>query len=351
MSPLEPNVFAYIVLFAVSITAAFVAVSIRQRGRDQIERVRLEGQVELLREKMNTSSIGSSIDAGFPAPRESGPYGGYVFVDVPDDYKSLLHDTLNGFEEFARLKGYRVSIAIDTSPPGKVGFRFTIVDQGVTVSTSAVRSDLDEYIERFKESGSFERLPMVIDPVEHERLEAALTSRFALIKNNADMYKAKAIFLEQLVQEMSKLRFGGVGYLPAPPTVIVNQVEQGSPQVTGSKYHVENSAGAAVGKGNSVVVEGSTISIGSTHSERQEQISGLNELIGLVARSDLGSKDDAVRQLTNAREELADTEIPNPGLIARYLAKARDALALAEMGTSICQKANQVLGLFGVSMH
>ena len=47
---------------------------------------------------------------------------------------------------------------------------------------------------------------------------------------------------------MSKLRFGGVGYLPAPPTVIVNQVEQGSPQVTGSSYHAENSPGVTIQK-------------------------------------------------------------------------------------------------------
>jgi hypothetical protein len=35
--------------------------------------------------------------------------GGYIIVDLPEERRSLFHDLLKGFEEYARLKGYGVS--------------------------------------------------------------------------------------------------------------------------------------------------------------------------------------------------------------------------------------------------
>ena len=277
----------------------------RQRERDMFEREKWHTEVmmrqrELERAVAATTASDPSGHAGMSDPQESPSYGGYVFFEMPDDYKSWFHDIVKGFEEFAKLKGYRVSIAVDTTPPGKVGLRFTILDQGVTVSTNTVRSDVDEYITRFRESETFDDLPRIIDPVEHERLKAVLATRFAMVKNNAEMYKQQVEFYKQL----AGFGAGSIGYLPAHATIIQNRIEHVGSNVARDTYAADRSPGAAVGKGNTALIEGSTITIDSTLDEIRAQVTGLNELVELVGHSELQKKDDAVRHLINAREEL-----------------------------------------------
>lgn len=327
-----------------------------QRERDAFEVEKWKAELQMRREELEsarTATAGSTnIHGETPDSGASTPHGGYVFVDVPDAHKSLFHDTIKGFEEFARLKGYRISIAIDTTPPGKVGFRFTILDQGITVSTETVKSHVDEYVAKFKESDSdaFDDLPIVIDRVEHERLKAVLTARFTMVKNTAEMYKIEADFYRRLVLEISQLKTGGVSYLPAPPITIHNQLEHGGPQMAGDTYSADHSPGAAVGKGNTALIEGSTVTIGSTLTEKNEQVSGLTELIELVKRSELQNKEDVARHLANAKEELADGNPPNEGLIDQFLGKAKNILALADKGNRIYEKAKEVLALFNLNV-
>ena len=82
------------------------------------------------------------------------------------------------------------------------------MDQGVTVSTETVRSHIDEYIAKLNESESdvFDDLPIVIDPVEHKKLKAALSMRFTMVRNNAEMHKIAADFYKHLVLEMVQFK-------------------------------------------------------------------------------------------------------------------------------------------------
>ena len=100
----------------------------RQRRRDEFELEKWKTEItlrerELAREQKQETG---GEDSGQPTvvgdnairidtqPADpTNPYGGFAFIDVPDERKSLFHDIMKGFEEFAKLKGYRVSIAID----------------------------------------------------------------------------------------------------------------------------------------------------------------------------------------------------------------------------------------------
>ena len=53
----------------------------RQQRRDQFERVKWESDMAL-RSTERADTV------------ETTPYGGYVFVDMPDEYKGLFHDML-----------------------------------------------------------------------------------------------------------------------------------------------------------------------------------------------------------------------------------------------------------------
>ena len=113
-------------------------------------------------------------------------------------------------------------------------------------------------------------------------------------------------------------------------------------------YLADNSPGAAVGKGNTAAIEGSSIITGSTLNEKNEQVNGLSELIELVKHSDLQNKDDAARYLVNAKEELIDGDPPDERVIGQYLGKVKNIFALAEKGTEIYEKAKKVLDLFSL---
>ena len=225
--------------------------------------------------------------------------------------------------------------------------RFTILEQGVTVATETVRSHVDEYIAELNEDTPFENMPIVADPLEHERLKAVLSSRFIMVKNSAEMHKIKADLYRKFAEELSQLKMGGVNYLPVFPTIIHNQLEQVGPHMNRKSISVDRSPGAAVGRENVASIVGSEVNIGSTHAEQGARIDELKALIELVKSSDLERKEDVARYLMNAKEELAHGNPQDPGFISRFLGRANNLLALAEKGTEIFDKTKEVMGLFG----
>lgn len=313
---------------ALMMAAMFLLVFMRrQQRRDEFDHIKwdkemaLRSELELRRSEFELKENARSA--------ETGPgttlYGGYVFVDMPDEYKGLFHDMLRGFEDYASAKGYRVSIAIDTTLPGRVGFRFTIVDEGVTVATTTVRSDIDEYMARLRDADAdpFEDMPMVTDPVQHEKLKAVLAARYATIKHQVELNKGAARFYEHLAHNMSGLGGSGISYLSSP--TIITQVGNQAP------------AAAGVGRSNALAID----------SRAEEQLRGLQELIELVTHSSLENGEAAVRHLTNAKEELEEGRPPNTDVLSRVLGKAEQILRLAEKGTAVYKKAQEVLGAFG----
>ena len=166
-----------------------------------------------------------------------------------------------------------------------------------------------------------------------------------MIKNNAEMYKHQVEFYKQL----AGFRAGGIGYLPAPAPIIQNRIEHVGSNVARDTYAADRSPGAAVGKENTALIESSSITIGSTLDEIRAQVTGLNELVELVAQSDLQEKDDAVRHLINAREELTERDLPDRTHVGKFLDRAKRVLAFAQQGTELYTKAKEVLGLFDIN--
>jgi hypothetical protein len=128
--------------------------------------------------------------------------GGYIILDLPDDQKSMFHDVLKGFEEFARLKGYAIQFSIDGSIPDKIAFKFTVGQGGVGVSTQQVEDDLKDYIERVQRGDDLSDLPIVTPDSVHAALLLAMRNRIndlpstnidSLLPNNNLSTKTKQI--------------------------------------------------------------------------------------------------------------------------------------------------------------
>lgn len=108
---------------------------------------------------------------------------GYVILQMPEAQKTHFLDLLKGFEEFATLKGYKISFAFDASLSNRVAFRFTILEGGISVSTNKVRDDLKEYISRVESGSTFDDLDIIIPAGDHHSTLLILKNRLNFVQS------------------------------------------------------------------------------------------------------------------------------------------------------------------------
>jgi hypothetical protein len=126
--------------------------------------------------------------------------GGYVLIDVPEADRSLFHDLAKGFEDYARLKGYGVSLSIDNSWAGHTAYKFTVHSRGVAVGSEQVRKDFKEYAERVRhDDDDFEDMPVITNMAEHNLMVTMLKNRVVFFRANYKAYKNTVTLLEKLI--------------------------------------------------------------------------------------------------------------------------------------------------------
>lgn len=276
--------------------------------------------------------------------------GGYDFVQVSDEFKPVFLDAMNGFSDYARLKGYEVELSIDNSHSGKVGLRFTILDKGVTVSTSTVRKDVQEYIQKFRDSTDFSDMPMAQNATEHSHLVAALSARFSYMKTQIELHKITQDHLKFLLSEFRSNGLGGIGYQPTQ-NITLSLTNDGGNNMR-DNYNAENSQNIAQGKGAAATTTGSMVQIGNNHNERSERIQALKDFVIDAQASELPEpvKADLIRYIENARDELETSPEPDQAAISKWLERTEQTLSAADAGTSLLGKLSGLLTLFGMTL-
>jgi len=277
-------------------------------------------------------------------PGTDSDLGGYVTIDIPDDRKSIFHDLLKGFEEYAALKGYKVSISIDSSIDGKISFKIIIKDFGITGTRNSVKNDLDEYIEKIKSGSPIEEMPEVIDHLEHSRLIMALRNRITFLQQNYEIEKNIREFYQRFFE-----RLPNSGFSHANPIFHISN--GGSTEMDQRKYIANNSANISQGDNQNNLLHSGSITIGGTFSQKSEQIEKLTALIEkLNTSTEIEKSKIAVRQLENIKDEISDAETPDKNMISKWLEKAKSTLSFAELGAEIFDKAKAVYESFGQSL-
>ena len=260
---------------------------------------------------------------------------------------------MQGFGEYAKLKGYNITFAMDASLPGKVGIKFVIMDAGVTVSTATVKKDVDEYINKMRNSDNLRDMPIVTDPIEHERLVSVITMRFSYLKHEAELHAIQSLAYRRMFEDVQFMANRAIAYAPPPAQNLNIQVyNRGDSNMVGDTYKAEHSPGASVGVGNIVRIEGSSIIIGSSNEQRAQQAASVDALIQLVRTSKLvdDEKATAVRHLENLKEEINSGEKPDAGLIAKSLGRLKSVFDTATAGAELYEKAKDVFATFGVTI-
>lgn len=249
---------------------------------------------------------------------------GYIIINLPDSQKTLFIDLLKGFEEYAILRGYKISFAFDGSIHDKVAFRFTVVSGGYTVSNDKVKKDIQEYIQKVENGESFDDLDIIISPEQHHMTLLILKNRLSFLQNTYTTQKNALQLYEQMIKTFS-LNF----VAPSTPQIYI----QGHGTVAPTIYSAVNSQQIAQGQhvkmiGNSADQK---IHIGNTVNERKMTADMIDKIISLLwkEKDNFNEARNAQKYLEKAKDEICDEIEPDKSRLQRYLEKAREIFTSA----------------------
>jgi hypothetical protein len=273
---------------------------------------------------------------------ETNDLGGYVTIPMLEDKKSLFHDLLKGFEYYASLKGYKVSISIDTSISDSISFKIVVNDFGVTANRQSIKEDLNEYIESIQNGSPLENLPEVLDPISHAKILAALKNRISFLQQNYQIEKNIREFYEEVFKKIPSQ-----GVMHAQP---IFNITNGATEMDQRKYIAKDSPNAMLGDNHQNSLSNVSVNIGNSFAEKQDKVNGIEELINLIKQESFEGDSKALRQLENVKEELVDESEPDKSLIEKCLTKAGAIISSAEKCSGLIDKAEGIFEGFGISM-
>lgn len=162
--------------------------------------------------------------------------GGYILLDIPEAQKPLFHDLLKGFEEYAGLRGYRIQFSVDGSLQNRIAFKFTIMDPGIGVSTSQVKRDLQDYIQKVQRGDPLDDLPVILPKPEHNALLLAMKNRISFLQHTYRSQKNVIDFYEKTMRQVTQY---GIPVMPSQTFYI----QAGGASVAENKF-ITRQAGA-----------------------------------------------------------------------------------------------------------
>ena len=259
---------------------------------------------------------------------------------MPENERPLFHDLLKGFEEFAKLKGYNIAFSIDSTFEGRIGFKFTIKDEGITVGAERVRKDFAEYVDqvRNKDIDDLDNMPPIITVEEHNLVVTMLKNRISFLRHNHALMQNAVRFYETMIANAKTFPA-----LPMP-TINVHTVSG----MDSRSYSATNSPKAIQGDHNTLT--DSSINIGQSFNQKQERIAALDDLLGKLKTTDNQAEPvlKAAKELGKVRDELADEEAPNPSNIKKWMERSKQLLSSAALSYEIVEGAKKLYELFGV---
>lgn len=346
-----PSILLAAMVFAVYFAMQFSRRQDRIREEERLERyaereheMRERREQQQIAEKL--AQMRSDEERLRAQNQQSANSGGYIVVDMPDEHKSMFFDVLKGFEEFAKLKGYSVSFSLDGSVTDKVAFKFTILDQGLTVPIKKVESDLREYIQRVQDGDSLDDLPVIIADAEHATLVLALKNRVNFMQHTYTAQKNVIDFYERVLKESP---IGMLGIQPAQ-----NFYLQTGGSMAPSNYSAIGSNNVAQGKN----IEAShntvnqSIHIASSFNEKKQQLDNLETLIANLQATQPAPIEDARKAIVNlekVKDELATEAKPDAKHVAKWLEVAKSSLKTLSLGKDLYDLATKAYNAFQLS--
>lgn len=268
--------------------------------------------------------------------------GGYLTINIPEEHKSMFQDFLKGFEDFASIKGYKVSFSSDAEQDSMFSFKFTISESGISVSTAKVRDDFNDYIKNIESGESLDDLPVITTQEEHDLLLTKLKNRVNFLQHNYNLSKNTVEYYEKLINSAPL----NMGFNPAPPIIV-----QTGGQLDTKSYRANGSSNLIQGDGSNITTinNDNSISIANSFNKRKDQIEELTTLIELLrGNADDQSSQNAAIELEKVKSELADEDEPDSNRIEKWLKNASKYIDTAKKTKEVFDKAKGVYTSFNV---
>ncbi len=270
-------------------------------------------------------------------------YGGFITIDIPEKHRSLFHDFLKGFEDYAKIRGYKVSFSVDSSHEPEFKFKFTILDSGISVSTDRVRNDFNEYLRKVESGEPLDDLPVIVSDEEHALLLTCLKNRVNFLQHSYNLSKHTIEYYEKLLKAAPLQS----GFHSAPPVIV-----QTGGQLESRSYNAPGAQNVVQGEYNQLtqISNDNSVSISNSFNERKNQIDELAKLIELIkTTSDNQAAQKAVVELEKVKGELEDEESPDTNRISKWLQNAKNCLGNVKMTKELFDTAKGVYQSFNVS--
>lgn len=297
-----------------------------QKEKLEFEKKKFEIDSKIKKEQNQASGTKINIETANDKNRYSHDSGGYIVLDLPDEQRSLFHDLLKGFEEFAKLKGYEIRFSIDNTLDNQIAFKFTIGESGISVSTSKVRSDIAEYITKIRSGESFENLPTLISIEEHELVLTTLKNRLNFLQHSHNLQQNTIQFYENLLNRVSEMnQLSGISSVPS---VFVQTGGTNAPLLNS-----RNSNFSSNEEKHLTVIDNSIkskIKISKSFNKRKEQIGKIEDIVNLVRNEEKIKneiRDELLRNILNIKEELESEEEPNSSRIEKGLENTKKVMS------------------------
>lgn len=265
----------------------------------------------------------------------------FEYVYVPPASRGFFRDSLIAFEDFARMKGYSSKVSISTNGDSKLGVRFDIESREVEADRASVQIDIEDYVNRLFAGSDFSDLPVVIAPKDHAKLSMSIQKRMEVLRleiENKHMAEKQKIY-KDLVTGVLSLR-SAVTETLAPsqliPKIEIHNHSIGSQDMT-TKITATNSPGAVLANKSKIKTGDITIDVNDKDAT-SPILADLDDLVSLLANSDIQDREKYVAHLELLREELAGEEETSPGMVAKLLEKVKGILGVVDQGTDLYDK-------------
>lgn len=273
--------------------------------------------------RVKNKKIIDKLNTGFEQEFTGINAGGYIILDLPDNLRSMFHDLLKGFEDFAKLKGYNIIFSIDNSLQKKIAFKFTLQDDSVNVSTQTVRQDIKEYIEKLNSGNSFDDLPVIISPAEHSLVSTTLKNRLNFLQHNYALEKNTREYYEKFFKIIASSNYE----ISKPTSIYIQTGGNNIPK----NIVASNSSNIIFGNNNLYEnnSDHSIIKITNSFNKKKEQIYKLEEIIKLLKEEKNIQTQIKRKLITNfdkIKVEIADEEQPNKSKIFKWFSNIKKVL-------------------------
>ncbi|MGF1909142.1 hypothetical protein L4C38_06865 [Vibrio kasasachensis] len=306
----------------------------QQKANDEADYKRKRMELEFAETLKESTIMDKSSE---PLIKESGLF----FIPVDEDVKGTFSDMLKGFEDYAKLIGYDVSLSIDSSHENTVGYKFSLRTGDNFWTREDIQKSISDYIKSLMVKSRGFNAPENADP-KFADPKSTTMRKLKLLKHQVNETNRQHELNIKLCEIL------GNAFTANQPQIFITQQQllENKMKHDNRQYSADGSSNVIQGDYSGNTIENSTIQIGKNVNQKNEQAEALLEAIQALKVEKNPLLDPAIRQFENAHEEMLEEEEPDSSRLERFLTKGSETIKQVGVAADTFNKVNKALELF-----